>query len=119
MVVAGRSDEGSRLNSSGESKPGLSAPTAPDNQPSLPIGGGRGMLSRLRAYRLLWGIALAIFVADQATKFWIVARVPFDPLHSHGAGNAIEVIGGFFYIIHVGNTGAAWSMFTGRSVVLA
>ena len=26
---------------------------------------------------------------------------------------------GFFYIVHLGNTGAAWSMFSGRSVALA
>jgi signal peptidase II len=32
---------------------------------------------------------------------------------------AIRVIKGFFYIVHVGNTGAAWSMFSGQSVLLA
>ena len=74
---------------------------------------------RFRAYRVLWIIALAVFALDQATKLWIVAKVPFDPMHSHGIGNDIEVIRGFFYIIHVGNTGAAWSMFSGRSVTLA
>ena len=60
-----------------------------------------------------------MFVADQATKLWIIARIPFNPLHSHGAGADLEIIPRFFYIIHVGNTGAAWSMFTGRSVMLA
>ena len=77
------------------------------------------MGERVRAYRVLWFIALAVFVVDQATKLWIVAHVPFDPMHSHGVGNDIAVIRGFFYIIHVGNTGAAWSMFSGRSVTLA
>lgn len=48
-----------------------------------------------------------------------MAKVRFDPMHSHGIGNDIEVIPGFFYLIHVGNTGAAWSMFSGRSVTLA
>jgi signal peptidase II len=74
---------------------------------------------RVRAYRLLWALASGVFVLDQLTKLWIVARVPFDPMHSHGIGNDIEVIRGFFYIIHVGNTGAAWSMFSGRSITLA
>lgn len=74
---------------------------------------------RIRAYRLLWIIAVVVFALDQATKLWIVSHVPFDPLHSHAPGNDIEVIPGFFYIIHVGNTGAAWSMFSGRSVTLA
>lgn len=81
------------------------------NHPSIP--------QRVRAYRLLWSIALAVFLVDQATKLWIVAKVPFDPMHSHGIGSDIEIIPRFFYIIHVGNTGAAWSMFSGRSVTLA
>jgi signal peptidase II len=64
-------------------------------------------------------IAAATLALDQATKLWIVARVPYNPLHSHGLGHDTEVIRSFFYIIHVGNTGAAWSMFAGRSVLLA
>ena len=36
-----------------------------------------------------------------------------------GEAGAIRVIPGFFYIVHVGNTGAAWSMFSGQSVFLA
>ena len=79
----------------------------------------RPLRERVRAYRVLWIIAITVFVLDQATKLWIVAQVPFDPMHSHGIGHDIEVIRGFFYIIHVGNTGAAWSMFSGRSVTLA
>jgi signal peptidase II len=75
--------------------------------------------TRIRAYRRLLGIALAVFALDQLTKLAIVAKVRFDPMHSHGIGNDIEVIPGFFYSIHVGNTGAAWSMFSGRSVTLA
>ena len=77
------------------------------------------MGARLRAYRLLWILGGVIFVLDQITKFWIAARVPFNPLHSHGIGHDIVVIPEFFYIIHVGNTGAAWSMFSGKSVLLA
>ena len=79
----------------------------------------KSKIERIRAYRLLWTLALAVFVADQMTKLWIVAHVPFNPLHSHGSGADVPVIPGFFYIIHVGNTGAAWSMFSGRSITLA
>jgi signal peptidase II len=74
---------------------------------------------RLRAYRALWLIAFLTLLLDQASKLLVVARIPFNPLHAHGLGHDIEVIRGFFYIIHVGNTGAAWSMFAGRSVMLA
>lgn len=88
-------------------------------EPASEAGAKPSVGRRLRAYRLLWFVALAVLALDQATKFTIVACVPFNPLHSHGLGHDIEVIRGFFYIIHVGNTGAAWSMFAGRSVVLA
>lgn len=74
---------------------------------------------RLAQYRLLWTLGISVFAADQATKWWIVKRVQFDPRHSHGLGTDIEVIPNFFYIIHVGNTGAAWSMFSGFPVMLA
>jgi signal peptidase II len=70
----------------------------------------------LRYWRLIT-IAAAVLAADQATKAWILAHLPFGA-YSEEAG-AIPVVRGFFYIVHVGNTGAAWSMFTGRSLVLA
>jgi len=72
---------------------------------------------RVIRYRLLIAIAAAVVAADQATKAWIAARLPFN---SYGeGGGAITVIRGFLYIVHVGNTGAAWSIFTGKSVLLA
>jgi signal peptidase II len=72
---------------------------------------------RVLRYRLLIAIAAAVVAADQATKAWIASRLAFN---SYGeAGGAIVVVRGFFYIVHVGNTGAAWSIFTGRSFLLA
>lgn len=72
-------------------------------------------LSRLLAYRRLWLLAAVVLGLDQLTKYWVSARLPFG---SYGpAGYA--VIPGFFNLVHVGNTGAAWSMFAGRSAVLA
>jgi signal peptidase II len=72
---------------------------------------------RLRAYRLLLVLALVILGLDQLTKGWIASQLTF-PTYP-GAPGAIPVIRGFFYLIHVGNTGAAWSMFAGQSVLLA
>jgi len=97
------------------SPPSSPAPTGEQANSASAAPWGR----RLLAYRQLWTIAAATLALDQATKLWIVARVPYNPLHSHGLGHDTEVIRGFFYIIHVGNTGAAWSMFAGRSVLLA
>jgi|SRR5882724_9060871 len=76
-------------------------------------------LQRLGNYRILLWLALLVFVGDQLSKAWIVSRLPYNPLHVHDGVQDIVVIPGFFYLIHVGNTGAAWSLFTGRSVLLA
>lgn len=71
---------------------------------------------RLLSYRLLFGIAATVLVLDQLTKWLITSRLPFP---TYGEPGAIRVIRGFFYIVHVGNTGAAWSMFSGQGVLLA
>jgi signal peptidase II len=78
---------------------------------------GVSLTWRLLKYWRLIAIGASVLAADQATKAWIGARLPFNT-YGEEAG-AIPVIRGFFYIVHVGNTGAAWSMFSGRSVLLA
>jgi signal peptidase II len=78
---------------------------------------GVALTWRLLRYRILFAIAAAVLAADQATKAWILVRLPFN---TYGEANgAIPVIRGFLYIVHVGNTGAAWSIFTGKSFLLA
>jgi len=75
----------------------------------------KSKIQRLLAYRILLGLALIVFVLDQLTKAWINATMP---LGSYGP-LGIEVIPGFFNLVHVGNTGAAWSMLSGKSYFLA
>lgn len=87
---------------------------APASPPAAPAPASRW--ARTLAYRRLWILALVIFVVDQLTKIWIVQRMP---LGTYGPPGGITVIEGFFYLVHVGNTGAAWSLFTGRSGWLA
>ena len=78
---------------------------------------GATLTWRVVKYRRLISIAAAVLSADQATKAWIGAHLP---VNTYGeAGGAIRVIRGFFYIVHVGNTGAAWSILSGRSILLA
>lgn len=72
---------------------------------------------RIWAYRHLLLIAAAVLAADQLTKHWIVHRLPFNTYTE--ADGAIPVVRGFLYIVHVGNTGAAWSMFSGFGIFLA
>ena len=75
----------------------------------------KSYFSRLSAYRRFWLMAVALFALDQLTKYWINARMP---LGSYGTGGR-TIIPGFFNLVHVGNTGAAWSMFSGKSTGLA
>lgn len=72
--------------------------------------------ARLRAYRLLWILGLSVFGLDQITKTWIAQTLPFN---TYGWPGQIVVIENFFNIVHVGNTGAAWSLFAGKSFFLA
>lgn len=74
------------------------------------------MLVRLRSYRLLLAIAVTVLALDQLTKALIAWQLPFP---TYGEPRAIRIIDGFFYLVHVGNTGAAWSMFAGQSIFLA
>jgi len=60
--------------------------------------------------------AVVFFALDQATKAMIASRLPFG---SYGPGAQVEVFPGFLNLVHVGNTGAAWSMFAGQSLWLA
>jgi signal peptidase II len=73
-------------------------------------------LQRLLAYRLLLVLGLVTLGADQVSKAWIAAKMPYP---TYGEPGAIRIVNDFFYLVHVGNTGAAWSLFTGRSTILA
>lgn len=72
---------------------------------------------RVLAYRTLWVLALLIFTVDQLSKTWVAANLDFPTYLPHEG--AITVVDGFFYLVHVGNTGAAWSMFRDQSTILA
>lgn len=95
-------------------------PASPPVAPEAPLSSQpppRGWLARFAAYRLLWILGLTTLVLDQVSKLWIVRHLPLGTYHIHQG--AIPVIEGFFHLVHVGNTGAAWSLFTGKSSLLA
>ena len=71
---------------------------------------------RLYRYRWLIGLAIGVLVIDQLTKAWISAVLPYETMYPYGS---ITVIPGFFHLVNIGNTGAAWGMFEGRSFWLA
>ncbi len=70
------------------------------------------IINRMCRYKPLYALASAVFLLDQVTKIWIYLAVDFEL-------DRIAVIPGFFYIVHWGNTGAAWGIFQGMSYWLA
>ena len=57
-----------------------------------------------------WILIIAIIVSlDQFVKFIVVKNVPLE--------GSVTVINKFFYIYHIGNTGAAWSILSGQRVL--
>lgn len=55
-------------------------------------------------------IAVAVFAADQLTKWWIASRL--EP------GEGWPIIPGFFNLVHWHNTGAAWGTLQGLNTLL-
>lgn len=51
-------------------------------------------------YRILLGVAAAVFLCDQLSKFWVMAAIPFYA--------SIPVVPGFFDLVHIRNRGAAF-----------
>jgi signal peptidase II len=95
---------------------GLNAPR-PLVEPAEKVEVPKSRFQRVLAYRVLLLLAIGVFVADQLTKQWIIDRLPFGTYGE--ASGAITVVPDFFYLVHVGNTGAAWSILTGKSLFLA
>jgi signal peptidase II len=61
-------------------------------------------------WRIL-NLALSIIVFDQLTKLAVLKYLGF--------AEEKVIVDGFFKLVHWGNTGAAWSMFSGNNGVLA
>ncbi len=76
-------------------------------------------LQRVLRYRVLYILAGTTIFLDLLTKLWVVKTTPFNPYHLHDEHHSRTVIDGFFYLIHVGNPGAAWSILSGQSTYLA
>jgi signal peptidase II len=73
--------------------------------------------SALAGYRWFWLLTGIIYLSDQLSKSWIAGKISY-PTYGEENG-AIVIIHGFMNLVHVGNTGAAWSMFHGNSIALA
>ena len=72
-------------------------------------------MSKVLYYRL-FVIAGLILVLDQITKILVQYSIPFES--SYFAPDRVTIIEDFFYLVHIGNQGAAWGMFSEYSGVL-
>lgn len=71
----------------------------------------KGVAASLTPDRRIVVVALVIFALDQFTKFLVNHYLP--------PWDERIIIPGFFKLVHWGNTGAAWSLFTDRNGLLA
>ena len=94
--------------------PDIQSPPASTPSPAPAVGPTRWQ--RIAAYRWLLVLAVGVFVLDQVTKAWVIATLDY-PTYP-GSREAITVIPGFFHLVHVRNAGAAWSLFSGMSMML-
>jgi len=64
-----------------------------------------------KSNRRIAALALVVFALDQFTKWLVLKTLP--------AYHEKVIIEGFFKFVHWGNTGAAWSLFSGNNITLA
>lgn len=64
----------------------------------------------MRRYLIFWILASLSLFWDQVSKVWVRGNIPFN---SYRDIDSITLIPGTFYIVHVGNHGAAWGMLEG------
>lgn len=72
------------------------------------------LLAPLARYRRFWVMYLVVLVLDRITKLLVLHGTAPTPRGSLGH----PVIPGFFWLSHVYNPGAAWSMLSGRQDLL-
>lgn len=74
-----------------------------------------------QAYKLFWLVAGGILLLDQGSKLVLTRLLPYGtygPFPGPGGAEPIVVVPGFFQIVHIGNTGAAWGLLSGHQWIL-
>jgi signal peptidase II len=79
---------------------------------SLPPAPGNPPPARPRTVALFALVAVAAFLLDLISKIVVVAELPEEP------GRRLRLLGGVFYLQQVRNSGAAFSLGTGYTVIL-
>ena len=70
------------------------------------------------SYVKLFATVAIVLILDQLTKLWITQNIAFNSYFYPQDTDVIEIVKGFFYIVHIGNEGAAWGIFSGHGEIL-
>lgn len=68
------------------------------------------------SYRTLFALAGSVLLFDQLTKWIVQSTLPFES--SYYPPDRVSVIENFFYLVHIGNEGAAWGLFSNYKELL-
>ncbi len=79
---------------------------------SEPVGGDEPSGGDLKWMVRVYGIAAGVLILDQLTKWIVSANLEFRT-------EEINLVDGFFKLVHWGNTGSAFSMFQGQGHILS
>ena len=66
------------------------------------------------AYKLLYALIIAVVGLDRVSKYWVVQLIPPDTYNPP----AETIIPGFFYLVRISNSGAAWGILSGYGNLL-
>jgi len=67
-------------------------------------------------YNKLFIVALVALLLDQLTKWIIIQQIPYGSYYPSDP-NVVPVWDSIFYLVHIGNKGAAWGMFSDYSFI--
>lgn len=68
------------------------------------------------SYRTLFTLSGSVLAFDQLTKWIVQCTLPFES--SYYPPDRVTVLENFFYLVHIGNEGAAWGLFSGFKELL-
>ena len=74
------------------------------------------LFRRIWKYHILLLCVVVVLILDQLTKLLVLQHIVYG---TYNYPEPIPVIKGFFYLVHIGNTGSAWGMFENLGLYLA
>jgi len=70
-------------------------------------------------YLRFWIPCAGILILDQLSKWLVASSLPFNTYFWNWGSDPVPVIDGLWYVVHIGNEGAAWGILSGYGWLLA